>query len=115
MTNTIHAEQDLSFLERLPADARRFFRKIVNARHYEAGALLFSAGQEPKGVFLLCDGKVKLTASSGKGKTLTLRIAWPGEVLGLSAVITGNPYEVTALALDPSEAEFVSRADFLHF
>jgi CRP/FNR family transcriptional regulator, cyclic AMP receptor protein len=115
MTNNLGGEQDLSFLQRLPSDAKRSFQTIGNLRRYEAGAVLFSAGQGPKGVFLLDSGKVKLMASSGKGKTLALRIAWPGEVLGLSATITGNPYEMTALTVVPSEADFVSRADFLHF
>ena len=37
------------------------------------------------------------------------------EVLGLSAALSGKPYEVTAETLEPSEANFVSRDPFLDF
>jgi CRP/FNR family transcriptional regulator, cyclic AMP receptor protein len=39
----------------------------------------------------------------------------PGEVLGLSATISGKPYEVTAETLDPCQVNFVKRDDFLRF
>ncbi len=85
--------------------------KSVSA--YPEGAVLFIEKQEARGVFLLCDGEVKLTICSSEGKTLILRIARPGEVLGLMATMSGKPYEVTAETLRPSHVAFVRRADFL--
>lgn len=80
---------------------------------YPAGAVLFVEKQDPRGLFVLCGGQVKLSISSSAGKTLILRIAQPGEVLGLLAVLSGSPYEVTAETLHPCQVAFVSRADFL--
>jgi len=80
---------------------------------YPAGAVLFVEKQEPRGLFVLCGGDVKLSISSSAGKTLILRIARPGEVLGLLAVLSGSPYEVTAEALHPCQVAFVKRDDFL--
>ena len=71
--------------------------------------------QDPRGIFVLCEGEVKLTISSSEGKTLILRIAKPGEILGLMAAISGKPYEVTAETLRPSQIAFVRRDDFLRF
>lgn len=68
-----------------------------------------------RGVFVLCNGRVKLSTSSIDGKTLIVRIADPGEVLGLPATITGKPYELTADAVEPVQANFISRTDFLNF
>jgi CRP/FNR family transcriptional regulator, cyclic AMP receptor protein len=113
MKNTLCGEHELLFLQRLPLDARQSFGTIARGSRHETGSVLFSAGEGSQGVFLLRSGKAKLEMSSGKGKTLTLRIAWPGELLGLSATITGNPYEGTATTMGPSEADFVARADFL--
>ena len=48
-----------------------------------AGALLFVEGQTPRGVFVLCSGKVKLYTTSKEGKVLILKQAEAGEVLGL--------------------------------
>jgi CRP/FNR family transcriptional regulator len=66
-------------------------------------------------VFILCEGEVKLSISSSEGKTLILRIAKPGEILGLMAVLSGKPYEVSAETLRSSQIAFVRREDFLRF
>jgi CRP/FNR family transcriptional regulator len=58
---------------------------------------------------------VKLSTSSSLGKTLILRMAESGEVLGLPATVTGKPYELTAEVAEPTQANFVTRADFLAF
>src|SRR5204863_328744 len=60
-------------------------------------------------------GRVKLSMSSSEGKTVTLRTAQPGEVLGLHAVVSGKPYEATAETLGPCQVNFVRREDFLQF
>ena len=80
---------------------------------YPAGAVLFLEKQEPRGVFVLCRGQVKLTVSSSAGKILIVRIARAGEVLGLMATLSGKPYEVTAETLHPCQVAFVHRDDFL--
>jgi len=88
---------------------------ITSAAAYPKGATLFVEGQLPRGVFILCSGRVKLSTSSADGKTLILRISDPGEVLGLPATVTGKPYELTADVIEPAQANFVPRDDFLRF
>jgi CRP/FNR family transcriptional regulator len=61
----------------------------------------------------LCDGRAKLSICSESGKRLMLRIAGPGEVLGLSATMSGRTYELTAETLDSSQVVFVKRKDLL--
>jgi len=82
---------------------------------YPKGSLLFVEGEEPRGVFILCSGRVKLTTSSTEGKTLIVKVVEPGEVLGASATILGKPYEVSAETLEPSQMNFIKRVDFLRF
>ena len=82
---------------------------------YPKGTLLCLEGQPPRGIFILCTGRAKLFTSSSEGKTVILRIAEPGEVLGLTAVIADTPYEATVETIEPSQANFISRKDFLHF
>jgi CRP/FNR family transcriptional regulator, cyclic AMP receptor protein len=89
--------------------------KITAASAYPKGATLFMEGQPVRGVFIICSGSVKLSTSSADGKTLIVRIADPGEVLGLAATVTGKPYELTADVIEPAQANFISRADFLAF
>jgi CRP/FNR family cyclic AMP-dependent transcriptional regulator len=79
------------------------------------GAAIFFEAQAARSVYILCVGQVKLTASSKEGKTLLVRIAKPGDVLGLSAALSSTPYEVTAQALGPVQVKCFQRKDFLQF
>src|SRR6202047_315716 len=94
-------------LERLAA--------ITSAAAYPKGATLFVEGQSPRGVFILCSGRVKLSTTSADGRSLILRVSESGEVLGLPATVTGKPYELTADVIEPTQANFISRDDFLRF
>ena len=82
---------------------------------YPKGALLFVEGEQPRGVFILCRGRAKLTTTSTEGRTLIVKIANPGEIIGVSAAILGRPYEVSAETIEASQVSFVRRDDFLHF
>src|SRR5208282_4631613 len=68
-----------------------------------------------RGVYIVCGGRVKLSTTSRDGKTLILRIAQSGEVLGLHASVSGKPYELTAETLQPCQLDFIKRDDFLNF
>lgn len=82
---------------------------------YPKGSLLFIEEENPRGVFMLCSGRVKLTTSSSQGKTLILKVAESGELLGLSAAILGRPYEVSAETVEPCQVNFIKRDDFMRF
>jgi len=85
-------------------------KRLSSASHlctYPDGALLFVEGQAPRGAYVLCSGKVKISTTSREGKVLILKIAEPGEVLGLSAVISGQPFEITAETDGPCQVNFV--------
>ena len=56
-----------------------------------------------------------MSVGARDGKTLIVRIAQPGEVLGLSAVLSVEPYELSAQTITPCLVASVERADFLHF
>src|ERR1700694_5927090 len=89
--------------------------EITSSATYPKGATLFVEGQPSRGVFILCTGHVKLSTSSADGKTLILRISEPGDLLGLPATISGRDYEVTADVIEPTQANFISKTDFLNF
>jgi len=99
----------------LPATAIGAFEDIKQATAYPPGAVLFVEGQSPRGIFVLCQGTVKLSVDSPNGRTMIVKLAEPGEVLGLTAAISGTRYEVTAETLDPCQVNFVKREDFLRF
>ena len=86
---------------------------LASSSRYAVTTVLFAEGQEPCNILFLLEGKVKLTMNSSEGKRLTLGVAEPGDVLGLAAVITGRPYETTAVAQFPCRIRALPRKSFL--
>src|SRR3974390_2113334 len=99
----------------LPEHSVKTLTAITASAAYPKGATLFVEGQPARGVFILCSGRVKLSTSSADGKTLILRIAEPGEVLGFAATVTDTFYQLTADVIEPGQANFITRNDFLSF
>jgi CRP/FNR family transcriptional regulator len=99
----------------LPNDALKRLQSMKATSVYPKGALLCLEGQPARGVFVLCTGRAKLMTTSAEGKSIILRIAEPGEVLGLTAAVSSSPYEATIETLEPSQANFISQSDLLRF
>lgn len=97
----------------LPPAVLQALESIKCTVTYPRGSVLFAEGQPPRGVFILCKGRVKLSLCSEGGKILIRRIAEAGEVIGLSAATCGKRHEWTAEAIDPCQANFVRREDLL--
>jgi CRP/FNR family transcriptional regulator, cyclic AMP receptor protein len=79
------------------------------------GAILFVEGQTPRGIFIVCSGRVNLSTTSREGKILILKSAETGQLLGLSATVSDSGYETTAETATPCQVTFVDRKHFLEF
>lgn len=93
----------------LPLPVSQRLHAIKSTAVYPKGAMLMMEGQQPRGGFVLCTGKAKLSASSRDGKTIITKIAEAGDVLGMNATISNVPYEVTAEMMEPGQANFIPR------
>ena len=103
------------FFCRLPKADMEAFQKIKFTVAYPAGSILFTESQPCRGIYILCRGRVKLSASSSKGQTIIFKVAKPGEVLGLNAGVSGTPHEATAETGQPCQLNFVKSDDFVRF
>jgi CRP/FNR family transcriptional regulator, cyclic AMP receptor protein len=99
----------------LAPDSLEQLDEIKHVTSYPEGALVFVEGQAARGVHIVCQGKVKLMTTNREGKTLIVKIAQAGEVLGLQSVMSGQPHEVTVETLQPAQLAFISREDFQRF
>jgi CRP/FNR family cyclic AMP-dependent transcriptional regulator len=99
----------------LGKDALAGLDAISSSATYPKDAILFVEGQDPRGVFILCTGRVKLYGAAANGKSVIFRIADAGEIIGLPSTLSEKPYEVTAEALEPTQANFIRREAFLGF
>jgi len=96
-----------------PGPVLQSLERLTFETAYPEGAVLFVEGQRPQGIIVICRGRVKLSATSSEGRTLIVRIAEAGEVLGLSATMLGQPYEVTAQTVEPCQVKLIRRDPFL--
>jgi len=91
----------------------RILHQVSHKSTLPAGAILFVEGQTPRGMFMLCSGRVNLSTTSREGKVLILKTAEAGEALGLSAAICGSGYETTTETATPCQINFVDREHLL--
>jgi len=99
----------------LPPASLKALEAAKYSTAYPEGAVLFMEGQSPRGILILCKGRVKLSMTSADGESVILRIVKPGEVVGLHAAVSGEPYQSTAETLEPCQVNFIKREDFLRF
>lgn len=76
---------------------------------YESRSIIFMEGAASTGVWLLCAGTARLTRSSPTGKNVTLCIAHPGAVLGLSAIIARDLLRMAAQTAGRCGLAFIER------
>jgi CRP/FNR family transcriptional regulator, cyclic AMP receptor protein len=90
-------------------------QKITLLRACPAGTMLYTEGQMPNGMFILCNGRAKTSMSSKRGNVVILKVAEAGEALGLEAVLADRPYEETAELLDSCQVKFVPQEEVLPY
>lgn len=100
---------------RLTGEAQSQFEAIAPEVIRVRGESLFVEGEAPRCVFVICSGRVKLSVSSREGRTAILRIAGPGEILGISPAMSGTPHETTAEALELCRVKAIRVSDFVRF
>ena len=87
----------------------------MNTISLPAQASLFSQGEDARCLYLTCSGYLKLTAGRPKDRHMIVRVAGPGSMLGLYAVLSHGVYEVNAESLTPAQLRPVERERFLSF
>ena len=78
---------------------------------YPKGSVLFMEGQDADHVVCIRVGRVKLSTLSPEGRSFVLRIATPGQIVGLIAVLTGKTHFATAETLDYCEVDLIRAVD----
>jgi CRP/FNR family transcriptional regulator, cyclic AMP receptor protein len=98
----------------LPQPLMSEFNTLGHLTLYPANATLMMEGQCPRGVYIACSGRSKLSVEARDGKTIILKIAGDRQILGLSAVVSGGPSLVTVTTIELCQVKFIERDSFLH-
>ena len=97
----------------LPQPLMTFFSNMGHVTLYPANATLMAEGQIPRGIYIACSGRSKLSIQAHDGKTIILKIAGDRQVLGLSTVIRGGPSPITVTTIELCQIKYVERESLL--
>jgi CRP/FNR family cyclic AMP-dependent transcriptional regulator len=103
------------FLVGLSESFTRSLERVSTETSFPAKAVLFMEGQRSQGVMLVISGKVKVSTTSSDGRVAIVRLAGPGDLLGVSATVVGRPYELTAETLEPTKVKVIRRESFMQW
>lgn len=84
--------------------------EITLAKHchrYERGDSVFEMGQYPNGLYCMNVGHIKIVRYSPEGREQIIRFAGSGDALGYASLLTGQPYSITAIAVEPTSVCFI--------
>lgn len=93
----------------------RLINQIAHFSRQPEHTVIFLEGEKARGVYILCEGRANVLTTTIEGKTLILKIALPGEVLGVTSVLAGTSYGFTAETIEPCRFAFIAHEDFLKF
>lgn len=91
------------------------FEGMLQRFVYPKDVVLFLKGEEPRGIYCICSGRVKLSAHSPDGKSLVAGYPSAGSVIGIRAALSGKPHDFTARTVEESQLSFMDKGDFLGF
>jgi CRP/FNR family cyclic AMP-dependent transcriptional regulator len=107
------ASRGESFFPGLSESSIRAINQIAQVSTRPNGTMMFFEGDRATGVYLLYEGRANVLTANAEGKTLILKIALPGDVLGLNAVLAGTSHTATVQTVRPCRFAFIVREDFL--
>lgn len=97
---------------KIPPELNKALRTASKPVKKKKGDVLFRAGSQARGAFVVKSGKVQLELQ-GAGGLYPTRTLGPGAIIGLPATVSGEPYSLTAEAMQDCELEFISRKELL--
>ena len=79
------------------------------------GEPIFEEGEVTNGIYCIKDGVCKLSKLSDNGKDQIVKLVKPGELLGQRSMISDEPANLSAIALEDMEVCFIPRSEVMQF
>ncbi len=107
--------RDLPLLARLPDDDLKALAARGRVRRFAAGTTIFHEGDPGDALYVVVEGRVRISRISGAGGEATLALMGPGDCFGDLALFDGRPRSATATATSVTRTFVVSRDDFVNW
>ena len=107
--------REFSSLKALTKDELVKMATCKTAVTIRKGDPIFQEGDHVKGVFCIKDGVCKMTKLSSNGKDQIVKLVKKGELLGQRSMISDEPANLTAVALEDMQVCFIPKSEILGF
>lgn len=107
--------RDLPLLARLPDDDLKALASRGRVRRFNAGATIFHEGDPGDAIYVVVDGRIRMSRLSGSGTEATLALIGAGDCTGELSLFDGKPRSATATAMQATRTFVVSREDFVNW
>ena len=111
-TNDVYI-RDAPLLARLPEDDLKALASRGRVRRFNAGTTIFHEGDPGDSIYVVVDGRIRMSRLSGSGSEATLALIGPGDCTGELSLFDGRPRSATATAMQATRTFVVSRDDFV--
>jgi CRP-like cAMP-binding protein len=113
--NVVTALGAASLFSNLSPEELRLLADHAVRKRFAQGELIFSEGDECRGLHIIASGKLRIFKSSASGREQVLAVEGPGGSVAELPVFDGGPYPASVSAIEDSQILFISRGDFRSF
>ena len=107
--------RELSSLKALNKEELVRLAECKTTRIIKKGEHIFEEGDSVNGVYCITSGVCKLSKLSANGKDQIVKLVKAGELLGQRTLISDEPANLSAVALEDMEVCFIPKSEVLSF
>lgn len=107
--------REFSSLKALNKDELVKLSDCKTSHTVKKGEVIFEEGETINGIYCVKDGICKLTKLSPNGKDHIVKLIKKGELLGQRSMISDEPVNLTAVALEDMEVCFIPKTEVMGF
>jgi len=91
------------------------WKNLRTSSSFQDGELLFSEGDKPPGLFIVCKGKIKICKTSINGQQLISRIEEAGGMTGHIAMLSDGNFQANGEVMGDTLVSLIDTALFIEF
>ncbi len=103
----------IKIFEDLSIEINQKLQDVSQCFHIKKGNIIFEESLNPKGLFYILDGKVKLTQMSTEGKEQIVHLAKNKNIMGYRAILGNDFYSCSATAITDSILWMIPAQNFI--
>ena len=107
--------REFSSLKALSKDELLKISDCKTSHIIKKGDVVFEEGENVNGIYCIKDGICKLTKLSANGKDHIVKLVSKGELLGQRSMISDEPVNLSAVALEDMEVCFIPKTEVMGF